>query len=51
MIYVVYNDNGLLKVKSKGLARKMKITAICQFNSFYDAVDYIHSNVGKNKLR
>ena len=42
MSYVVYDDNGILKVKSKCLAKQLGLSWIITFKSFYDALDYIH---------
>jgi hypothetical protein len=40
MIYVVYYEEGIFKVKSKGLARKYGIQWIREFGDFYSAVEY-----------
>lgn len=45
MIYSVYNDNGILKVKSKGLVKKLGYKTLIEFNNFYDATDWIHENI------
>lgn len=44
MIYVVYREEGVFKIKSKGLAKKLGLQVICEFGSFYHATDWIHSN-------
>jgi hypothetical protein len=46
MIYVVYSDEGILKVKSKQIARRRKLCILQQFSNFYDAVEWIHGQRG-----
>ena len=46
MIYIVYIEDHTFKVKSKQLANSLDLQAICEFGSFYDAVDWIHECCG-----
>ena len=43
MIYVVYMKQGIMKVTSKGVAKREGYLIVNQFDNFYSAVEWIHT--------